>query len=160
MYRFFSGTPERIRRVALPWCMLVFVSQLLGTSVHAEPARFPTIALSAGIHAIQAEVAATEAQRQQGLMYRRQLAANEGMLFLFGASAGVCMWMKNTFIPLSAAFIDAQGRIVNIEDMQPESLTSHCGEKPVAYVLEMNQGWFRQRNIRPGMVISGLPPLR
>lgn len=154
--------PNPLRRALLLRQIPALCCALLTASASAESSitAFPVISLNAGVHVIQAEVAANEAQRAQGLMHRRSLAPNAGMLFLFGAPAGVCMWMKNTLVPLSAAFIDAEGRIVNIEDMQPESLASHCGKKPVAYVLEMNQGWFRQRNIRPGTLISGLPPLK
>ncbi len=134
-----------------------FAALAAGSVLAQQPARFPAISLNAGIHVIRAEVAATEAQRQQGLMYREKMGTNEGMLFLFGAPAGVCMWMKNTLIPLSVAFIDETGKIVNIEDMEPQTLDSHCAKKPVMYALEMNRGWFKQRNIRPGSVIDGLP---
>jgi uncharacterized membrane protein (UPF0127 family) len=122
-----------------------------------QAARFPTISLTAGIHVIKAEVAARDAERQQGLMNREKMGANEGMVFLFEAPAGVCMWMKNTLIPLSVAFIDESGKIVNIEDMQPQTTDSHCAKKPVRYALEMNQGWFKQKNIKPGTKIEGLP---
>nr|WP_233575588.1 DUF192 domain-containing protein [Noviherbaspirillum saxi] len=122
-----------------------------------QTARFPTISLTAGIHVIKAEVAAKDAERQQGLMYREKMGVNEGMVFLFEAPAGVCMWMKNTYIPLSVAFIDDDGKIINIEDMQPQTTESHCAKKPIRYALEMNQGWFKQKNIKPGMVIGGLP---
>ncbi|MGK5079782.1 DUF192 domain-containing protein [Janthinobacterium sp. HLX7-2] len=118
--------------------------------------------LSAGMHLIQAEVAATEEQREQGLMYREKMPANAGMLFIFGNPATQCMWMKNTPLPLSVAFIDASGKISNIEDMQPHTLDSHCSTRavPVRYALEMNLGWFKQRNIQPGMHIGNLPALR
>ncbi len=119
--------------------------------------KFRTIPLNIGIHMIQAEAAVSSAQRQQGLMYREKLGTNQGMVFLFESASGVCMWMKNTLIPLSAAFIDEEGRIVNIEDMQPQSLESHCAKKPAKYVLEMNQGWFARKNIKPGTLIEGLP---
>ena len=119
--------------------------------------KFPVISLNAGIHVIKAEVAAREAERQQGLMFREKMGPNEGMVFLFNAPAGVCMWMKNTLIPLSVAFIDDSGKIVNIEDMQPQTTASHCAKKPVRYALEMNLGWFKQKNIKPGTVIEGLP---
>jgi uncharacterized protein len=122
-----------------------------------QTAHFPTISLTAGIHVIKAEVAARDAERQQGLMNREKMGANEGMVFLFEAPAGVCMWMKNTLIPLSVAFIDESGKIVNIEDMQPQTTDSHCAKKPVRYALEMNQGWFKQKNIKPGTTIEGLP---
>lgn len=122
-----------------------------------QPTRFPVISLTAGIHVIRAEVAAHEAERQQGLMLREKMGPNEGMVFLFEAPAGVCMWMKNTLIPLSVAFIDENSKIVNIEDMQPQSTDSHCAKKPVRYALEMNQGWFKQKNVKPGSTIEGLP---
>lgn len=117
------------------------------------------IPLTAGVHLIKAEVAANEAQRQKGLMHRRKMGANEGMVFVFDNNTPVCMWMKDTLIPLSVAFIDASSRIVNIEDMEPQKLDSHCAKEPVTYALEMNKGWFRQKNIKPGMQIGGLPPL-
>lgn len=128
---------------------------------HAEErppiAPFPVVPLTAGMHVIQAEVAATEPQRQQGLMFREKLGANAGMVFLFNEPAQVCMWMKNTPLPLSVAFIDARGKILNIEDMQPQTLNSHCATGPALYALEMNKGWFAQKNIKPGTTISGLP---
>jgi uncharacterized protein len=119
--------------------------------------KFPVISLNAGIHVIKAEVAAKDAERQQGLMYREKMGPNEGMVFLFEAPAGVCMWMKNTFIPLSVAFIDESGKIINIEEMQPQTMDSHCARKPARYALEMNLGWFKQKNIKAGSVIEGLP---
>ena len=126
-------------------------------AIAQQTKRFPVISLNAGIHVIKAEVAAKEADRQQGLMHRQEMGANEGMLFLFDAPAGVCMWMKNTLIPLSVAFIDENGKIINIEDMQPQTTNSHCAKKPVRFALEMNQGWFKQKNIKPGSAITGLP---
>jgi uncharacterized membrane protein (UPF0127 family) len=109
------------------------------------------------VHLIQAEVAATEAQREQGLMFRDKMGPNQGMVFLFDAPAGVCMWMKNTLLPLSVAFLDADHRIINIEDMKPQTTNSHCATKPAVYALEMNLGWFKQKNIKPGMTIEGFP---
>lgn len=128
-------------------------------SVHAEP-QFPVISLTAGMYVIQAEVAATEAQRQQGLMFREKLAPNAGMVFLFNRPAQICMWMKNTLVPLSVAFIDESGKIINIEDMQPQTTNSHCASGQATYALEMNKGWFTQKNIKPGTVITGLPKAR
>lgn len=119
--------------------------------------KFPVVSLTAGIHVIKAEVAARDEERQQGLMFREKMAANEGMVFVFEAPAGVCMWMKNTLLPLSVAFIDENGKIINIEDMKPQTTESHCAKKLVRYALEMNQGWFKQKNIKPGSVIEGLP---
>lgn len=122
-----------------------------------QTARFPITQLAIGMHVIRAEVAAREPERRQGLMFREKMAQNEGMVFIFDAPAQVCMWMKNTLIPLSVAFADQEGRIVNIEDMQPQTTTSHCAKGPVRYALEMNQGWFSKRKIGPGMKIRGLP---
>lgn len=122
--------------------------------------KFPVIQLTAGMNVIQAEVAASAAEREQGLMFRESMGTNEGMLFLFGAPASACMWMKNTLIPLSVAFIDRDGRIANIEEMKPQTLNSHCSKGAVYYALEMNAGWFKSRNIKPGTTIDGLPPAR
>jgi uncharacterized membrane protein (UPF0127 family) len=122
--------------------------------------KLPIIPLTAGMHVIQAEVATNKAEHQQGLMYREKMGPNEGMVFLFPAPAGVCMWMKNTYIPLSVAFMDEKGKIINIEDMAPQTTDSHCAKNPVRYALEMNKGWFKQKNIKPGSVIGGLPPAR
>ena len=119
--------------------------------------KFPTTTLNAGLYLIKAEVASTEAQREQGLMFRDKMGANDGMVFAFGAPAGVCMWMKNTLIPLSVAFMDETGKIINIEEMKEQTLDSHCATKPATYALEMNKGWFKQKNIKPGTVIEGLP---
>jgi hypothetical protein len=115
-----------------------------------------TVRLNAGVHLITAEVAADDPMRQRGLMFRETLAANHGMLFVFEGKAVRCMWMRNTLIPLSVAFIDDDGRIVNIEDMQPKTEDSHCARAPVRYALEMTQGWFAQRGLKPGAVIGGI----
>lgn len=120
--------------------------------------KFSVIQLTVGMNVIHAEVAANAAEREQGLMFRESMGANEGMVFLFGAPAQACMWMKNTLIPLSVAFIDRNGRIANIEEMKPQSLDSHCSKGQVYYALEMNAGWFKSRNIKPGTIIDGLPP--
>jgi len=124
----------------------------------AQNARFGRAELAAGMHLIQAEVAADDPARQQGLMFREKMGTNHGMVFVFDRPAKQCMWMKNTLLPLSVAFIDAHGRILNIEDMQPQSLESHCSIKPAKYALEMNAGWFRHKHIKPGLVIDGLQP--
>jgi uncharacterized protein len=140
---------------------LLLSTLVLNTNVFAQQqSKFPVISLTTGIYVIKAEVAAKDAERQQGLMFREKLGPNEGMVFLFEAPAGVCMWMKNTLIPLSVAFIDDSGKIINIEDMQPQTIDSHCTKKPARYALEMNLGWFKQKNIKPGSMIEGLPNAR
>ena len=126
-------------------------------SAMAQQPALPTTKLNAGIHVIQAEIASTTAARSQGLMQRKSMAQGAGMLFLFDESAGHCMWMKNTLIPLSVAFIDERGEIANIADMQPLDETTHCAARPVRYALEMNQGWFKKRGIGPGTRVDGIP---
>jgi len=132
---------------------------LLVRTVYAsdQPQELPVIGLNAGIHLIQAQVANTPEQRHMGLMYRRALAANEGMLFIFDRPQQQCFWMKDTLLPLSAAFLADDGSIVNIEKMEPEALEIHCSTKPVRFVLEMNQGWFAARGIAAGARIQGAP---
>lgn len=117
----------------------------------------PRIDLAAGMHRIDAQVAATPQSRTIGLMFRRDMAANEGMLFVFEQAATQCFWMKNTLLPLTAAFVADDGTIVNLADMQPQSLDSHCSAQPVRYVLEMHQGWFAKRGLKPGARLSGPP---
>lgn len=91
-------------------------------------------------------------------MHRTHLPANRGMLFELGPASIYCFWMKNTLIPLSIAFIDADGRIVSIQDMQPLSLDTHCSPSAITTALEMNQGWFKDRHIQVGDRFSGIPP--
>ena len=150
--------PLALRRIANA---AIVMSALFSMQADAQQvSRFRTMTLNAGMHVIQAEVAATEAERQQGLMFRERMANNEGMVFIFPRPAGICMWMKNTLLPLSVAFIDDSGTIVNIEDMQPQTTESHCAAKDVRFALEMNQGWFRQKGFKAGSRIDGLPQMR
>lgn len=116
------------------------------------------VELSAGMHRIRAELADTFPARMQGLMHRQALAPNAGMLFVFDDSGIHCMWMKNTLIPLSVAFIDEAGAIVSIADMRPHDEQSHCAASPARYALEMERGWFAQRGIKPGAKLRGLEP--
>ena len=122
-------------------------------------AQLPVAELSTGMHLIRAEVADSASTRAQGLMYRESLPTNAGMAFVFDENALHCMWMKNTLVPLSVAFIDETGAIINIADMQPKSEQTHCAAKPARYALEMNKGWFAQRGIKPGAKLRGLEKL-
>lgn len=115
----------------------------------------PRIKLSAGMHLIDTQVAATPSQRETGLMFRKEMPNSEGMLFIFDDLAQQCFWMKNTLLPLSAAFVADDGAIVNLADMKPQSTDSHCSAKPVRYVLEMNQGWFAKKGIKAGFKLGG-----
>ena len=119
-------------------------------------AQMPTVELSAGIHLIRAEVAYTFETRAQGLMFRKALGPNEGMFFVFPRAEIYCMWMKNTLIPLSVAFVDEKGKIVSISDMQPQTETSHCAAAPAKFALEMPAGWFAKKGIKSGTTIQGL----
>lgn len=137
------------------------VAAALVLALAAAPAlaRAPVIRLTAGMHVVHAEVAADYATRAQGLMYRKSLASNAGMLFVFDEAARHCMWMKNTLIPLSVAFLDERGAIINIEEMQPQSEEPHCASAPARFALEMDRGWFSQRGFRAGLKIGGLGPV-
>ena len=117
----------------------------------------PRITLSAGMHLIQAQVASTPEQRSIGLMHRREMPANEGMLFVFEQAQPQCFWMKNTLLPLTAAFVADDGMVVNLADMKPQTTDSHCSAKPVRFVLEMHQGWFDKRGLKAGSRLSGQP---
>ena len=119
--------------------------------------RLETITLSAGMHLIKTEVARTPQQTQTGMMLRREMGANEAMLFVFDEVAPRCFWMKNTLLPLSIAFIADDGRIVSLADMKPLDEASHCSSAPVRYALEMNQGWFAKRGLRAGARLKGPP---
>ena len=112
--------------------------------------------LNIGMYRIEAEVAFTPQSRAQGLMHRKEMAAHHGMLFVFPESAIHCMWMKNTDLPLAVAFLDEQGTILNIEEMQPHTETSHCAAKAARYALEMNKGWFKRINLGAGSLINGV----
>ena len=123
----------------------------------ADPLR--TYFVKIGTHKLRVEVAATPDERQKGLMHRRSMGENQGMVFVFERRGLWGMWMKNTFIPLSVAFIAEDGRILNIEDMEPETEDAHSARSPAKYALEVNKGWFAKRGIKPGQRVEGLKEL-
>ncbi len=141
--------------------LLALAALLTATSgpTHAQPP-LPAVTLQIGAHTIQAELADTPETLQTGLMDRPSLPANAGMLFALGPPDIYCFWMKNTLIPLSIAFIDEQGRIVSIQDMQPHDLSPHCPPSLITTTLEMNQGWFKRAGIQAGDPIHGIPARR
>jgi uncharacterized membrane protein (UPF0127 family) len=154
MYRWFSPEKQRDLTVVL---FAFFMSFFFVTAAYGQSnPTLPIKKLNAGMHVIQAEVATTPEARTTGLMYRKTLAPNHGMLFVFDQANVQCFWMRNTFIPLSIAFMLDDGTIVNIADMKPQSDTSHCSSKPVRLALEMEQGWFAARAMTPGKKILGL----
>lgn len=140
--------------------LILLCWQLAGTAATAqdEPQlQLQRIAVQQGMHRIDAQVAQTPEQRQIGLMWRKNMPAHEGMLFIFEQPAQQCFWMKNTLLALTAAFVDDDGTIVNLEDMKPQTTQPHCSKKPVRYVLEMNQGWFAKKGIKAGAKLAGTP---
>ncbi|MCX7897926.1 MAG: DUF192 domain-containing protein [Rhodocyclaceae bacterium] len=145
-----------IRKLIRPRRAMLFVLYAVSLVARAQGTALPTLELAAGIHRIEAEVAATMASRVNGLMFRQQLPPQRGMLFVFPEKARHCMWMKNTAIPLSVAFLEDDGTIVNIADMQPFSEANHCARSPVRFALEMNLGWFARRSLAAGDRIQGL----
>ncbi len=141
-----------------PWLAAVLALGIASAAAaQSGPQKLPAIKLTAGIHVINAEIATTAEQREIGLMFRPTMGANDGMLFAFERAAQQCFWMKNTLIPLSAAFIADDGSIVNVEAMKPQTLDGHCSTQPVRFVLEMNEGWFAKRGIKPGAKLRGTP---
>ena len=127
-------------------------------SPDGKPQSLPITTLKVGPHAVAAEVASTPDQRSLGLMYRFSLPADHGMLFVFPEPQPLAFWMRNTYIPLSIAFIDAEGRILNVVEMAPRSDASHPSRGDALYALEMRKGWFADRGIGPGTRVTGLPP--
>lgn len=117
----------------------------------------PRVTLSAGIHQVEVQVAETPEQRATGLMFRADMPQSEGMLFVFEQASVQCFWMKNTLLPLTAAFVADDGGIVNLADMKPQTTDSHCSSKPVRFVLEMNKGWFAKKGIKAGSKLRGAP---
>ena len=134
----------------------VLLALLFTLSTAAACAELPQTVLAIGQHKLTAEVANTDATRSTGLMHRRMLPENRGMLFVFPDVTTHGMWMMNTHVPLSVAFLDTKGVIINIADMTPHTQDSHNAARPAKYALEMNQGWFRKRGIKPGDRVEGL----
>lgn len=129
----------------------------------AQQPQLPLVELFAGMHRIEAELAATPESRQVGMMQRTIMPPQRGMLFVFPETEKHCMWMRNTLLPLSVAFLDEKGRIINVEDMQPRTENNHCAARPARYALEMNLGWFKTRGLGQGFAILGIekmPPGR
>jgi len=122
-------------------------------------AGMPQAELTIGMYRIVAEVAATQEDRMRGLMQRKSMPPSRGMLFVFTEQQRHCMWMKNTLLPLSVAFMDESGRILNVEDMQPQTEDSHCAARPARFALEMNLGWFAERGIKAGDTLRGFDRL-
>ena len=138
--------------------VLAVLLMLASVWIHAQEApqmNLQRTRLSAGMHVIDAQVALTPEERQIGLMQRKDMPQHEGMIFIFEQAAQQCFWMKNTLLPLTAAFVADDGTIVNLADMKPQTTDSHCSNHPVRYVLEMNKGWFAKKGIKAGSKLGG-----
>ncbi|MDR1424089.1 MAG: DUF192 domain-containing protein [Azoarcus sp.] len=142
-------------RTVLAWAALLWAGAAGAEMSQAE--------LTLGKTRLSLEVAASEADRQVGLMYRTSLPEARGMVFVFASDLRICMWMRNTLIPLSVAFLDKNGRVINIEEMAPQTEDNHCSSRPARYALEVNRGWFGRHGIKAGDTVEGvvaLPPGR
>lgn len=149
-----NGRRERRAAIGIGAAVAAGVMGLSGTPAGADP--LLTYPLKIKGHTLRVEVAASEAEKRTGLMFRRNLGENSGMLFVYEEEGRWAMWMKNTYLPLSVAFLDREGRIINIEDMQPLTEDSHQAAGPAKYALEVNQGWFAKRGIGRGDRVVGL----
>jgi uncharacterized membrane protein (UPF0127 family) len=143
--------------------VLALAALLASMSASAQPAdgkpqSLPITTIKVGPHPVAAEVAATPDQRTIGLMYRFSLPADHGMLFVFPEPQPLSFWMRNTYIPLSIAYIDVEGRILNVVEMAPRSDATHPSRGEALYALEMRKGWFADKGVGPGTRVSGLPP--
>ena len=143
--------------------VLALAALLASMSASAQPAdgkpqSLPITTIRVGPHPVAAEVAATPDQRTIGLMYRFSLPADHGMLFVFPEPQPLSFWMRNTYIPLSIAYIDAEGRILNVVEMAPRSDATHPSRGEALYALEMRKGWFADKGVGPGTRVTGLPP--
>lgn len=140
----------------LAWAFLLGPELAWAQSAQGQPQlNLARTQLMAGMHRLDVQLAQTPEQHQIGLMWRKDMPPHEGMLFIFERASTQCFWMRNTLIPLTVAFLEDDGTIVNLADMQPQSDDSHCSSKPVRFVLEMNQGWFAKRQIKPGYRLGG-----
>ena len=139
------------------WITLtLLVITAVGHAQDTPQTTLPRIKLQAGMFQIDAQVAQTPEQRSIGLMHRSDMPQHEGMLFVFEQPATQCFWMKNTLLPLTAAFVADDGTIVNLADMKPQTTDAHCSVQPVRFVLEMHQGWFAKKGLKAGSRLSGV----
>ncbi len=144
-----------MKHIAIVFLGLVTALGNLSYAQGAPQMDLQRVKLSAGMYLIDTQVAESPQERSIGLMFRKEMPASEGMLFVFEQAAVQCFWMKNTLLPLTAAFVADDGTIVNLADMKPLTTDSHCSKQPVRYVLEMNQGWFARKAIKPGFKLAG-----
>ena len=133
------------------------IGLLVASLAALADAPMKTISLGVAKHPIRVEVAQNDAQREKGLMFRKSMGKDDGMLFIFDDPGYHSMWMMNTLIPLSVAFIDRDGVILNVEDMEPQTTDSHTAAGPAVYAIETNKGWFAGKKVKAGDKVTGLP---
>jgi len=150
-----GGATRRLDRRTAGWVLGIALALAAGSAAALE--KFQSTQIKVGGHTLKVEVATTEAQHSQGLMYREKLGPNDGMLFVFETPEYQSFWMKNTLVPLSVAFLAPDGTILNVEDMEPQTLDPHVSAGPALYALEMNKGWFASHGLKPGDKATGLP---
>jgi len=148
---------KRVLKTGLINPVFFCLTSLIPLSPAAQATPLPTAQISVGGTKVNVEIAATDSSRSQGLMHRRELPDDQGMLFVFPTLDNYCFWMKNTPLPLTIAFIDEEGVILNLADMTPYSEEAHCPAWPIGYALEMKRGWFASHGISPGATLGGLP---
>jgi uncharacterized membrane protein (UPF0127 family) len=137
------------------FCVAALTTSSAVLAQDAPQTNLQRVTLSAGMHQIDAQLALSGEQREIGLMFRKDMPQHEGMIFVFEQASLQCFWMKNTLLPLTAAFVADDGTIVNMADMKPQTTDSHCSARPVRYVLEMNKGWFAKKGIKAGSKLGG-----
>ena len=148
--------PNAIKHAATAILLSAALQPHAAVAQDAPQTDLPRVRIIAGIHQITAQLAQSPQERSVGLMFRKEMPQAEGMLFVFEQPTQQCFWMKNTLLPLTAAFVADDGVIVNLADMKPQTSDSHCSAKPVRYVLEMNQGWFAKKGIKAGAKLGGM----
>jgi len=153
MFMFLFGAS--VRKATFSLALVLAMAPGLSPAQGQAQTQLQRTKIGAGMHLIDTQLALTPEQRQIGLMWRKDLPVNEGMLFVFDQASVQCFWMRNTLTALTAAFVEDDGTIVNLVDMKPQSDDSHCSTKPVRFVLEVNQGWFKKRGIAAGLKLTG-----
>jgi uncharacterized protein len=139
-------------------CLALTVGAVAAAAAQdAAQAKLPVVELTAGMHVIRAELAVSADEQTTGLMFRRGMAANDGMLFVYADSAVHCFSMRNTWVALTIAFISSDGTVINLADMTPMDLSSHCSAEPAQFALQVPQGWFAKRGFKPGLKLRGAP---
>jgi len=147
----------KLRECTRSMFLLIFLFCFISCTTHKLPVREITIERDGLVLAVvKAEIAGTSEERTHGLMFRKELPDGEGMLFIFESDQVLSFWMKNTYIPLSIAYISWDGRIIDIKDMYPHDENSVSSSRSVRYALEVPQGWFSRSGIRVGDVVGNL----